>query len=88
MQIDLFDVRNEKLFDIFFSFEIEECKIQVGSLGNCEICNKSAPQMFFQVRYKHNSFINPITGKQCVSYENSAYGHYDCLLSVRQKTVL
>jgi hypothetical protein len=64
---------------ISFTIRDTECNSKI--FGDCEICGKPVVQVHHQVRWKDT--INPITGEKGKIQISDAYGHYQCLLSVR-----
>jgi siroheme synthase (precorrin-2 oxidase/ferrochelatase) len=86
-QIDLFsdaelnkqEPSNSDVGSISFTIRDTECNSKI--FGDCEICGKPVVQVHHQIRWKDT--INPITGEKGKIQISDAYGHYQCLLSVR-----
>ena len=64
---------------VFFTIRDTECSSKI--FGDCEICGKPVIQVFHQIRWKKT--LHPITGEKGKRQISDAYGHYNCLLSVR-----
>lgn len=64
---------------VFFTIRDTECNSKI--FGDCEICGKPVVQVHHQIRWKDT--VHPITGKKGKRQISDAYGHYQCLLSVR-----
>jgi siroheme synthase (precorrin-2 oxidase/ferrochelatase) len=86
-QIDLFsdaelnkqEPTNSVVGSVSFTIRDTECNSKI--FGDCEICGKPVVQVHHQIRWKDT--INPINGKKGKIQISDAYGHYQCLLSVR-----
>lgn len=63
------------------SFTIRDTECNSKIFGDCEICGKPVVQVHHQIRWKDT--VHPITGEKCKRQISDAYGHYQCLLSVR-----
>ena len=64
---------------VFFTIRDTECNSKI--FGDCEICGEPVVQVFHQIRW--NDTVHPITGEKGKRQISDAYGHYNCLLSVR-----
>lgn len=64
---------------IFFTVRDTECNSKI--FGDCEICGKHVVQVHHQIRWKKT--FHPILNVQSKKQMSDAYGHYQCLLSVR-----
>ena len=63
----------------FYTIRDTECNSKV--FGACEICGKDAVQVFHQKRYKKT--LHPITKQEQNQFITDCYGHYDCLIKIR-----
>ena len=90
-QIDLFseselnkhEPANSVLADVggsvFFTIRDTECNSKI--FGDCEICEKPVVQVHHQIRWKKT--FHPILNVPSKKQISDAYGHHQCLLSVR-----
>jgi siroheme synthase (precorrin-2 oxidase/ferrochelatase) len=63
------------------SFTIRDTECNSKIFGDCEICGKPVVQVHHQIRWR--DVVHPITGEKGKRQISDAYGHYQCLLSVR-----
>jgi hypothetical protein len=63
------------------SFTIRDTECNSKIFGDCEICGKPVVQVYHQIRWKDT--VHPFTGAKGKRQISDAYGHYQCLLSVR-----
>ena len=64
-----------------FSFILRDTECNSKVFGACEICGKDAAQVFHQKRYKKT--LHPITKQEQNQFITDCYGHYDCLIKIR-----
>ena len=64
-----------------FSFILRDTECNSKVFGACEICGKDAVQVFHQKRYKKT--LHPITKQEQNQFITDCYGHYDCLIKIR-----
>ena len=64
-----------------FSFILRDTECNSKVFGACEICGKDAVQVFHQKRYKKT--LHPITTQEQNQFITDCYGHYDCLIKIR-----
>lgn len=63
------------------SFTIRDTECNSKIFGDCEICGKPVVQVHHQIRWKKT--FHPILNVESKRQISDAYGHYQCLLSVR-----
>ncbi len=66
-----------------YHYQLTNRRCSSDKLGHCEVCNKYASEMFYQVErqeYTRADGTVGLTGFQCVSL----FGHESCLVGVRR----
>ena len=68
-----------------YNFTIRDTECNSKVFGDCEICNKNAVQIFHQKRFE--LIKHPITNLPYEKFISDCYGHYSCLMEIRQKNL-